>query len=245
MTIKDNFSEAHLIFSQPVHFMIYQDETEKILLANFNIKMPTLQDLYFNENFSSFLSFAQKSVNTLKKEMQNVVEFNNHLELMTLLRINTWGNSLTNRIITGFSYICKDLIYDEDKQVFTIQGAILDDELFERIRQIILIASGINKLSSASSYMSPEQRAMEEKIQEIKSRGKKQNDKSSGMNIEKIYMVLTYEFGYSRDEILNMTMYIVKTILKYTSKSIRYKLTLAAKAYGNVKKVSFITDQGD
>jgi hypothetical protein len=90
--------------------------------------------------------------------------------------------------------------------------------------------------------MSPEQRAYEEKIQAIKNKGKSQNKST---NFEKIYMILTYEFGYRRDEILSMTMHTVNTIIKYTSKSINYKLTLAAKAYGNTKKVKFITDQGD
>ena len=124
-----------------------------------------------------------------------------------------------------------------------IQGAEVNDELFERMRDIWLIAIGNKTYSKAYQYMTPEQRAMEEKIQAIKSRGK--SNQGSSTSFEKFYMILTYEFGYTREEILKMTMHAVNVIIKYTSKSINYKLTLAAKAYGNTKKVKFITDQGD
>ena len=57
-------------------------------------------------------------------------------------------------------------------------------------------------------------------------------------------MILTYEFGYKPEEILNMTQYAINMILGYTNKSIQYKATLIAAGNGNTKKIKFITDKG-
>jgi hypothetical protein len=107
------------------------------------------------------------------------------------------------------------------------------------MKEIWLVSIGAKTYSNLSTYMTPEQRAIEEKIQAIKNKGEKEKSNDS---FEKIYIILTYEFNYTREEILKMTMYAVQRILKYTSKSINYKLTLLAKAAGNTKKIQFIAD---
>lgn len=54
-------------------------------------------------------------------------------------------------------------------------------------------------------------------------------------------MTLTYEFGYTIDEILHMNMYLINTILSYVSRSINYKVSLIAAGNGLTKKVKYIT----
>lgn len=243
MKIQDNFTDTHLLFSTPVSFTIYNDEST-ILLAKFQVKLPTVADLYFNEDIASCLSLLRQSAAELSSQFKTEDQFASHIDLMQqLIALSPHAPGLAivwSRILHGLQALCPDLQVKEG--VLRIQGAELTDELLERLKDIWLIASGHKTYSKAYQYMSPEQRAYEEKIQAIKNKGKSQNKST---NFEKMYMILTYEFGYRRDEILSMTMHTVNTIIKYTSKSINYKLTLAAKAYGNTKKVKFITDQGD
>lgn len=243
MKIQDNFSDTHLLFSAPVNFTICDDENA-IILAKFKLKLPTVADLYFNECIGACLSLLRLTPAELSEHFKVGQKFTSHLDfLYQLLVLSMHSSTLAiawSRLFDGIKELCPDLHISEN--ILYIQGAELTDELLERLRTIWLIAAGNKTYSNAYQYMSPEQRAYEEKIQAIKNKGKSRNE---SLNFEKIYMILTYEFGYSREEILKMTMYAVNVIIKYTSKSINYKLTLAAKAYGNTKKLKFITDQGD
>jgi hypothetical protein len=244
MFSKDNFSETHLLFSEPVKITLYEDESRSILLGCCFIHLPTVRDVNFDEDLMFLLSILNKTIKELKDELSLGLDFHSHLELFSALaavqsHIPVIAGFMY-RVREGFKIICPDISLIE---TVTICDRPMTDELFERIRDMVLVSAGIKSHANNYKYMSPEQRAMEEKIQAIKNKGKKQDN--TPQSFEKTYMVLTYEFGYTREEILNMTMYAVKTILKYTSKSINYKLTLMAKAYGNTKKVKFITDKGD
>lgn len=244
MKIQDNFTDTHLLFSTPVSFTIYNDDGT-ILLAKFKLKLPTVADLYFDEDVAYCLSFLKRTPQELSQQLQVDMKWSSHLDLfrsMFILGAHVPGIAIIwSRVLEGFNKLCPDFVVSDG--VFKIQGAEMNDELLERIRDIWLIASGNKTYSKAYSYMTPEQRAYEDKIQQIKNKGKSTDKRST--SFEKVYMILTYEFGYTRQEILSMTMHAVNAIVKYTPKSINYKLTLAAKANGNTKKVKFITDQGD
>lgn len=243
MIIHNNFSDTHLLFSEPVSFTIYNDESS-IILAKFKIILPTIRDLYFNEDVASLLHLLGKSISELKEELKVQVDFSSHLELLQHMIMFSSASSgialLLTKIIQGLQYLCPGVILKDG--VLKIYSIEFTDELLESFRHIWLIAIGNKIYNTAYNYMSPEQRLLEEKIQAIKNKGKN-NQKSA--SFEKMYMILTYEFGYKREEILSMTMHTARMIMKYTSKSINYKLTLAAKAYGNTKKVKFITEQGE
>lgn len=242
MFIQDNFSEMHLLFSEPVACNLYMDQTQTVLLAKFQIVLPTVADLYFNTNVMFMLGILKKTTQELKDMLKINTETLSHLDFINFIqkaaqRPETNLTSFLNKIIEGFTFLCPSAEFKDDK-IF-VKGRECTDELFERMKEMWLVSIGAKSYSNISSYMTPEQRALEEKIQAIKNRGKK--DKGSD-SFEKIYIILTYEFNYTRAEILKMTMYAVQRILKYTSKSINYKLTLMAKANGNAKKIQFITD---
>lgn len=244
MKVQDNFSEMHLFFSEPVTFKGFHDTRKDLVLAEFTINLPTVRDLYFKQNVGLFLGLIKKTVLELKKGYENIITCNSHLEflnaILTLSETVTQLKPICTQIIQGLQYLCPSIAFEEQRLV--IQKQIVEDELFERMKHIWLVAIGAENYSEAIKYMTPEQRMLEEKVRAIKNSGKNRSDAKS---FEKIYIILTYEFGYSREEILEMTMYMVKTILKYTGKSINYKLTLLAKAYGNTKKVKFIANEGD
>ena len=243
MFLKDNFSEVHLLFSEPIECNLYKDEKANILLSNFKINLPTVKDLYFNSNVMFVLSILKQTIEDLNNYLKINIKFTSHLHFIQTLIVFKMKEqsiaSIIHKIIQGLSYLCPEIHLEND--TLKIKDRIIDDQIFERMRDIWLISIDARPFSNVYQYMSPEQRALEEKIQSIKNKGKNNKEDS----FEKIYMILTYEFNYSRKDILNMTMYAVKTILKYTSKSINYKLTLIAKAFGNTKKIKFITDKGE
>ena len=244
MFLKDNFSEVHLLFSEPVNCALYKDEKESILLARFIVKLPTIRDLYFNTDVMFTLSILKQTIADLNKHFNLNFEFTSHLHfiqsLITFKEQNIAIANCVSQIVLGLQFLCSDINISQNQ--LTIKNREVNDQIFERLRDMWLISIDAKTFSKAYQYMSPEERKLEEKIQSIKNKGKNKNDNNS---FEKIYITLTYEFNYSRNEILEMTMYAIKTILKYTSKSINYKLTLMAKAYGNTKKVRFITDKGE
>lgn len=244
MFLFDNFSETHLLFSEPVECVLYANEQKTILLATFVVKLPTVRELYFNNNVAALLSLLKFTIPELQSKFKLTQDINSHLEFINFLfslkdKVENLQSLLYN-ILNGLQFLCPDCTIQENK--LYIKNREIDDKIFERLRDIWLTSIDVRTFSNNYKYMSPEERALEEKIQAIKNQRK--NNKGSS-SFEQFYIILTYEFGYSRDDILNMTMYAVKTILKYTSKSINYKLTLLAKANGNAKKVKFITDKGD
>ena len=228
MKFIDNFSENHLIFNKPVHFTIFKDEERSIILADFYIKLISMEQLYFNEFVATFINMIRKTSGELKEQLKMTTSEITHLlaiEYLFIIKEHLPSAiNLTHNLIDGIKFLCPD-IEIKDGQLY-IQDLLITDELFERFRNIWLISAGLQNYSQTSKYMSPEQRALEERIQAIKNKGKKQDGGDN--SFEKSYMVLTYEFGYSPEQILTMTPYMIKTILKYTSRSINYKLTLSA-----------------
>jgi hypothetical protein len=245
LKIRDNFSENHLLFNKPVHFTIFKDDEQTIVLADFFINLISTEQLYFNEFVATFINMMRKTAGELKEQFKiNSPDTTHLLALEYLFIIKDKFPSavnLTHNLICGIQSLCAEVKVKEGQ--LYIQDVLVTDELFERFRNIWLMSAGLQNYNQMYKYMSPEQRALEERIQAIKNKGRKQDGGDN--SFEKSYMVLTYEFGYTAEQILAMTPYMIKTILKYTSRSINYKLTLAAKANGNTKKVKFITDKGD
>ena len=91
--------------------------------------------------------------------------------------------------------------------------------------------------------MTPEMRAMQEKINRIRKQGKSNSALQKNEDYENTYMTLSYEFGYSQEQILSMTMYQVNKMLQYAGKSIQYKVSLIGAGNGLTKKVKFITER--
>ena len=124
-----------------------------------------------------------------------------------------------------------------------INGIQIDDELFESFSNLWLVSAGLKKITELNNYMTPEMRAMQEKINRIRKQGKNNSALQKNEDYENTYMTLSYEFGYSQEQILSMTMYQVNKMLQYTGKSIQYKVSLIGAGNGLTKKVKFITER--
>jgi hypothetical protein len=160
-----------------------------------------------------------------------------------LLCLSLLNNQHTNRYLQTVADALKllDLNVDFTSGGIIINNHVATDELMTRIFRIILISLALKKQSDFID--DPQMRALQAKIDRIK-RKNQPTGEAGEHNFQQAFMVLTYEFGYKPDEILNMTQYAINTILSYTNKSIQYKLTLIAAGNGNTKKIKFITDKG-
>ena len=245
MIFKDNFTENNLLFAQPVHFIVYQDEQHQLLpLYEFNMQMPTFKQFYFDDKMRNFVSIINAPLIDLQEQFAQIAKFNSVYGLIQALILlnNKYTQHYLNNMASAFSALGMELKYGEPTLIsMQINGNEIDEKIFTRITQIILLALSLKKQSDFID--DPQLRAYQEKIDRIKRQNKPIKGMESG-DFKDAFMILTYEFGYKPDEIMNMTQYAINLILGYTGKSIRYKTTLIAAGNGNTKKVKFITDKG-
>ena len=241
MEFKDNFSETHMLFNQPVTFTIYADNRD--VLTTFQMKLPTFQMFYFQECMRQFVSLIHTPITDLQEQFVMINNFESHYQLLTCLILlqNPRVNKYLDIVRNAMALLGLTVEYVSSVGSININGVQVTEELLTRIFRIVLITLALKKQSDFID--DPQMRAYQEKIDRIKRKNKPVKGMETG-DFQQAYMILTYEFGYKPEEILNMTQYAINTILGYTNKSITYKLTLIAAANGNTKKVKFITDKG-
>lgn len=243
MQFIDDFSETHMLFSKPVHFILTEDN-KRTIIHEFDMNLPTFELFNFNNSFRQFVSLIHAPISDLQEQFVFIKDFTSHFQLITgLLIIN---NKETQKYLKSIENAMRLLNLNisvgtaERPTAVLIDNIAVNDELFTRILRIILISLALKKQSDFID--DPQMRIYQEKIDRIKRKNK-------GVGGEKgefrdAFMILTYEFGYKPEEILHMTPYAINIILGYTGKSINYKLSLIAAGNGNTKKVKFITDKG-
>ena len=244
MRYTDNFTESHLLLSEPVTFNVY-DEDNIIPVAQFTMRLPNIHDLYFDEDIRLLVGLLNMDLAEVQNKFTNLpnitsyfafydsIAVQSNIHLLYYLRILV--NAL-NKL--GLDYTLAEGSY---KQMICA-GFPVTEVFFERIRQIILISCGIKK--PTDFYTDPRLKAMQDKINKIKGQKTKQSDAMHKSDFSDCLIILIYEFGLTVPYIETMTQYAVNFILGYTSKSVRYKASLIAVGNGNTKKVKFITDKG-
>ena len=239
MEFKDNFTTTNLLFAQPVTFNIYTDKEHMLIpVGTFQMQIPTYKMLTFNEDFKHFVGLINTPLSDLQKQFEQLATFSSLYGLFLHFGV------LPNKYSTFYFQLAQKalLALDVDLQIhkgsLIINNIIIDEQLFTRITRIILLATALKKQSDFVD--DPRLQEYQDKINRIKNK----NQSKVVSNFEQSFMILTYEFNYKPEEVLNMTPYLINTILSYTGKSIRYKTTLIAAGNGNTKKVKFITDKG-
>lgn len=245
MIFKDNFTETHLLFAEPVHFTIYEDEHSILPIDEFYLKIPTFGIFYFNDTFRNFVGLINAPISNLQQQFAIIQGFKTHYQLLDGLIIlqNRHTNRYLETVCQAISCLgIKFEIKGEGlRKMYINDNIVVNEKLFERICAIILISLALKKQSDFID--DPVMREMQERINRIKNNNKAIKGADSG-NFNDAFMILTYEFGYKPMEIYNMTQYVINLILGHTNKSIKYKLSLIAAGNGNTKKVKFITDKG-
>ena len=79
---------------------------------------------------------------------------------------------------------------------------------------------------------------LEAKVQAKKDRKKSMEEKDDQSLIENIMIAVTYEFGFSLEEIMNMNYFTLIWYYSYTGKLHVYRINQQAIASGMVKKIN-------
>lgn len=233
MKITHNLSENHLLFGQDVDFVV---DGEII-----SMHLPKLKHCFFNFSFQHFIYL----LNAPLKELTQKIPFVQNIEtlfdfLLIIILYKDAGTQLYyNSLITSLNILFDDVKIEQGQII--IYNTKLNKEWFDLIQNVVLVATQHKKLHQIMNN-DPAMQALEDRINKIKQQNK--NNTSNSDSLEELYMILTYEFGYSKEEILNMTMYAITKITKYTSSSINYKISLIGAGNGLSKKVHFITKKG-
>lgn len=243
MTYTDNFCEASLLFCEPVKFTARnQDGT---VAHSFTMDLPTVKLVQFNEDFRIILGMFHTPLDALLTKLNFPQSIGTYYQLFDTFA--THANMQSLFYLKLFATVMQLLhvnctLADQAYKQILIDGVPITEEVFEKIRQILLISCGVKKRTDF--YSDPEMQKMQDKINRIKQSnqmGGNGNEAEAQINS---FITLLYEFGMKPAETYNMTQYAVNLILGYTSKSIRYKVSLIAAGNGLSKKIKYITDKG-
>lgn len=248
MQFKNNFSDAHLIYGEPIQFSIIDEQT-KLSLYTFEMGLPTYRLVKFDEDFKIFLGFISADIEKLAEQFKIFsTAITSHESLFGVLALFSETQEICktylNFVINGFKKLGVD--FEVKKGVFWINNTCVAPKgLIDFMIRPILIASSIKKPEDFDQ--DPRMKALQEKINRIKAQNRKNtnpNNTETLASLVKTYMILTYEFGYTKEQVLDMTPFLMNRILEHTSGSINYKISLIAAGNGLSKKVHFITDKG-
>lgn len=230
MNIKDNLSNNHLLFGQDVEFIVNN--------AIVYMHLPKLKHCFFDYSFQHFLFFLTAPLEELTLHSNKIQNIKSKLDLIivSFLYKNCGLEFYYEFLLHSLQILFDDVSFDNGTII--IQNQPLTSEWFDRIADIVMAATDNKKLHQIINKDTKIQEA-EERIKKIKNQNKTNNDNS----LESIYMILSYEFGYSSEQILNMTLYAISRITSYTSASINYKISLIGAGNGLSKKVHFITKE--
>lgn len=243
MRFKPIITQEVLFLGLPIEIQITDSKNPLKIIKCVKLRQPTLELIYGDSRFNTFVAILDGKLGESKINIPFLQDLTNSYELLkAAATVKSQETSFFLDIIKhGLS--CLGLELKPSLDFYELNGIPLLEEYFVAVVDSILISmdlKGVNVLNET-----PREKEMRLRIEKIKKTGKSANDqKGSGyLNLEKNFITLKYEFGLSKQEILDLTVHAQKAILSYTSGSVNYKTSVVAFASGNAKKIKFITDK--
>jgi hypothetical protein len=236
-TFTHNFTTNHLLFNQPVQYTLTHDDGT---ITNFELFLPTFRDCTFDPHVGTLLYLLNTPLATLNEKMHIDPPCQTLVGLIT--KLIDYGQT-----VQGFQYILstiqKFIPVIEYRSLLCIDGRPITTDLFQSFADVILVAVDYKKPSDLN--MPPQMRAALDRVNAIKARSAANANNNSASNNDFLtsYMILTHEFNYTPEQILNMTIYAIRNILSYTGASISYKVSLIGAGNGLSKKIKFFADK--
>ena len=244
MKFIDNFSDTHLLFGSDVDFVLLPDNKDlnSLEVQYTKLCLPKFKHCYLDYKFQNFLGILLTPYEQTMKHIIKLSGVNSLYSLCSGVILTASFNRYYADIITyGMQTILPD--FNIQNGSMYIVNKEITQELFDRVINLVLVATEHKKLHEFV-IKDPALQAMEDKIARIKKQNNNNNNKNAlDSSFAQSYVILNYEFGYTPEQILNMTMYAITMILKYTSKSINYKVSLIGAGNGLTKKIHFITEK--
>lgn len=230
-----------------------------LLLANKNIKFWTVnlelefelipiktKDMFLNNNLIWFLNFLDEDLKNFQiiKENYNI---KSHFDFIRIICAMSDSDNLIKDISEKFLKSFKILIPDIylDNKILMIKDQVFTETMFNEIMEIIYKIIGkkeVIKILDSDDEMTQKMKRMQEKIAEIKKKGKKMNDSST--SFEDIFAALLYEFPqYKMQDLFELNIYTFYYLFKYVGKIANYEVSKIAAGNGLTKKHKYFIEK--
>ena len=243
MQFKDNFSEILLIAEEPVIF--YLDNPYLIQTADLVMKLPTLAQTLTNPHVQLAITIFQMPI----KELQNTIgdtDFDSTWDLLYKLNKTRPGNQISRNVMYYLQLVFGEAFHENEiTHNWLLDRFEIDEELFNRIAEISIVAAGLKDYQDQKKYNQDKPQWLidkENEIKRIKNQGKtKTGEYNNFQELAKILIPLNYELGYSFEELFDMNYYHVKFLSKYIPKMIGYDIQ--KRQIMSKKKIKYIIDK--
>lgn len=240
MEFKDNFSQLVLLAETPVTF--YLEDANLIKIARFNIYLPKFKESMIDPYISMGLGYLNLSSKDLKKIFCGINQIENIWDILQATKQNNYEDIFSQTIINLFNTYVENFKIENNN--FYSGKFLIDKDLFFRIGEILLIASGVKEFEDQSKFllgMSQEQIDRENEIKRIKAQKQGSSNGNSSEEISKLLLPLNYELGYSFEELFNMNYYHLKFLGKFISGIVRYDIQ--KRQVFSKKPIKYITEK--
>lgn len=224
MKFKDNFSEISLIAEAPVIF--YSDEPNLVKIIQFEVTLPSFKDSMLDPFVQFGLAYCNLTSADLKKIINSTLTITSIWQLLQTTKQNEYQDLFSQSIIYLLNKYVEDFKIEDG--IFYSGRFLIDEELFNRITEILLIASGIKEFNDQQKFQQGKPQWLIEKeaeIKRIKNSAKGQSNTANSCDeLTKLLLPLNYELGYSFEELFEMNYYHIKYLGKYIPRFIRYDI---------------------
>ena len=230
MSFKHNCSKFYLLTNKPVIFT----DGEK----SFTVKLPSLQDIYINEDLNFFLDFVQKDLNEVKGLIN--VDIETHYDfihlVLNLTRINSEFNIIGNKILSALKSFNEKISFIKYLQ---IEDIIITKDIFFSIVEVILMSldKEMIKIKDEDDEFDRAIKQAKMRAQKIRNNAKETKD---GLSIEDMLVAILYEYPqYKLEDLMIMNLHTIYYLFRYIGKIANYEVSIIAAGNGLTKKHNY------
>ena len=235
-----NFSEVLLLANQNVKFW-----TEDGSLTFELIPMKT-KDMFLNNDLIWFLNFLETDLNDFNaiKETYNIETHFDFIRTMCALSVSEKSvEELAKRFLVAMQMIVPEI--NLKNRFLLIKETILTQSMFDEIFRIVYRIMGKKeeiKILDSDDEMTRKMKAMQKKIQEIKSKGRKMNESST--KFEDMFAALLYEYPqYKMQDLFELNIHTFYYLFRYVGKIANYEVSKIAAGNGLSKKHKYFIEK--
>ena len=233
--------------------------SELLLLANRNIKVwdshlklefeilpMKVKDLFLDSDLIWFLGFLETDLQDITFFVKEY-ELKSHFEFIQLVcaisEVSEETRSLSKSFVSGLQKIVPEI--ELKGKLLTIKNFTLTKEIFDYIFDIvfkIMHKKPKVKIVDGDDEMTQKMKKVQQKIAEIKSKGRRMNE--SGTNFEDMFAALLYEYPqYKMEDLFELNIYTFYYLFKYVGKIANYEVSKIAAGNGLSKKHKYFIEK--
>ncbi len=234
-----NFSKILLLGNQNILFT--NEEGQWFELIPIKVK-----DLYFNKHLIWFLGLLEQDIDEIKKYFTGIEIQTHYRFILTVLSLSEKRSELkeiADSIIDALNTLVPG-VHFQNKQL-KIDSINFTEQLFDSIVEVVYKIMNKKekiKVIDGDDEMTLKMKAMQKKIQEIKTKGKKINEDST--DFESMFAALLYEFPqYKLQDLFELNIYTFYYLFKYVGKIANYEVSKIAAGNGLAKKHKYFIEK--